>query len=90
MKILLVEQIAKVGYKYTYSLANAIANAGNEVILAIDQKKEDENCACRKLTLFNTSEKNIGKFEKLKNYITSYKMIFKFLKNHLIRSNIIF
>jgi len=81
MKILIVDQIAKVNYKYSYSLANAVKNIGNEIVLAIDQKKEDEGCICRKLNLFNTDEKNIGKFSKLKNYINSYKKILLELEN---------
>lgn len=82
MKILLIDQIAKVNYKYSYSLASAVSNIGNEVILAIDQKKEEEGCICRKLNLFNTDEKNIGKLKKLKNYISSYRKILQELKNN--------
>lgn len=81
MKILMVDQIAKVNYKYSFSLAEAIAKQGNEVVLAIDQKKEKENCSCRMLNLFNTDEKNIGKIKKLFNYISSYRAILKELKN---------
>lgn len=80
MKILLVDQIAKVNYKYSYSLAQAIADEGNEVVLAIDQKEEPEHCTCRMLRLFNTDEKNIGKVKKLTNYIDSYKAIYEELK----------
>lgn len=81
MKILMVDQIAKVNYKYSYSLAQAVANQGCEVVLVVDLKNEPEHCSCRKLNLFNTDEKNIGKLSKLKNYITSYKVIFKEIKN---------
>lgn len=81
MKILLVDQIAKVNYKYSYSLAEAIAKEGNEVVLAIDQKKEPEHCTCHIINLFNTDEKNVGKANKLTNYIDSYKAIYRELKN---------
>lgn len=81
MKILLVDQIAKVNYKYSYSLAKAINEIGHDIVLAVDQKQEEEGCQCRKLNLFNTDEKNIGKLSKLKNYITSYKTILQELKS---------
>lgn len=77
MKILMVDQIAKVNYKYTYSLASAIAQQENEVILAVDQKTETEGCNCRKLNLFNTDDKNIGKLTKLINYFASYVKIYQ-------------
>lgn len=80
MKVLLIDQIAKVNYKYTYPLANGLSRQGAEVDLVIDQKQEDENCACEKLRLFNTDEKNVGKLSKLKNYISSYRAIGKRLK----------
>lgn len=80
MKVLLVDQIAKVNYKYTFPLANGLVKHGANVSLAIDQKQEDENCTCRKIRLFNTDEKNIGKFQKLINYYTSYREIVKLLK----------
>lgn len=47
MKVLLVDQIAKVNYKYTFPLANGLEKAGAEVLLAIDQKHEKENCRCK-------------------------------------------
>lgn len=81
MKVLLLDQIAKVNYKYTYPLANGLKHAGVDVDLAIDQKKEPENCLCNIINMFNTDEKDIGKLAKLKNYISSYKKISKMLKN---------
>lgn len=77
MRILFVDQIAKVNYKYSYSLAEAIKSEGNEVVLAVDQKKEPEHCTCKIVRLFNTDEKNINKIEKFRNYIKSYKKIIK-------------
>lgn len=75
MKVLLLEQIAKVAYKYTYSLANGLTHTGIDVDLVIDQKPEDENCTCKKYRYFNTDEKNIGKLQKVRNYIQTYKKI---------------
>lgn len=40
MKILLIDQIAKVNYKYTFPLANGLVKTGVSVKLVIDQKKK--------------------------------------------------
>lgn len=80
MKVLLVDQIAKVNYKYTFPLANGLVKHGADVSLVIDQKQEDENCGCRKIRLFNTDEKNTGKVKKLINYFSSYQEIVKLIK----------
>lgn len=77
MKVMMLEQIARVCYKYTFSLANALTEYGNEIVLAIDQKEEKENCTSYRWNLFNTDERNASKLEKLKNYIFSYKAIYK-------------
>lgn len=79
MKVLLIDQIAKVNYKYTFPLANGLVKHGVDVQLVIDQKKEPENCLCRRKRLFNTDEKNVGKFAKMKNYISSYRSIYRML-----------
>lgn len=75
LKVLLIDQIAKVSYKYTYSLANALQKQGVCVELAIDGKKEEENCTCKKNNLFITADKNIGKLKKLFNYISAWRRI---------------
>lgn len=84
MRVLLVDQIAKVNYKYTFPLANALVKAGIDIQLVIDQKEEKENCLCERIRLFNTDEKEIGKLQKLTNYISSYNCIGKILKNRCI------
>lgn len=81
MKILLIDQIAKVNYKYSFSLAQAIKDKGNDVVFVMDQKEENENCDFDKRNYFVTDEKNIGKVKKLLNYISSYHKIFQMLKN---------
>lgn len=81
MKALLIDQIAKVNYKYTFPLANGLEKAGIQVDLVIDQKQEKENCTCNITRLFNTDEKDVGKFAKLRNYIQSYITISKMLGN---------
>ena len=42
MKVLLLDQIAKVNYKYSYSLAQALSDSGTDIEMAIDLKQEDE------------------------------------------------
>lgn len=75
MKVLLISQIAMVDYKYTYSLANALKECGNDVELVIDDKKDNSYCKCKCHNQFLTSRKDIGKIKKLINYCTSYKFI---------------
>lgn len=82
MKVMLIEQIAKVCYKYTFSLGNALMDCGNDVTLAIDQKTEKENCKCTRWNLFNTDENDVSKFNKLRNYIVSYEKIYKEMKKN--------
>lgn len=65
---------------YTFPLANGLEKAGAKVLLAIDQKQEKENCRCERINLFNTDEKNVGKLEKMQNYIASYKKIGELLR----------
>lgn len=84
MKILLIDQITKMNYKYTFPLANALTIAKIDVHMVIDQKEEKENCLCERTRLFNTDEKGISKFQKLKNYIHSYRKIGDMLKNEHI------
>lgn len=81
MRSLLIDQIAKVNYKYTFPLVNGLINAGVEVRLVLDKKKERENCLVGGINLFNTDEKNVSKLSKLINYIISYKKIGELLKN---------
>ena len=75
MKILLVDQIAKTTYKYTFSLAKALKKKGIDLTLAIDLKKNNEKCNFDVVNLFNTDEKNISKIKKAENYIFSYRQI---------------
>ena len=79
MRVLLLDQITKVNYKYTYPLVNGLQNAGVHVDLVMDQKKEDENCTCEKYRFFNTDEKNVGKMKKVQNYVQSYKRVGRLL-----------
>lgn len=80
MHTLLIDQIAKVNYKYSFSLANALKRQGVDVTLILDQKQEEENLTCKRVNLFNTDEKNIGKLAKFKNYVSSMRQIIKMCK----------
>lgn len=80
MKVLMIDQIAKVNYKYTFSLSNALKSNGVDIDLIIDLKDETENSICNRIKLFNTDEKNIGKYKKLINYISSYMKIVNIIK----------
>ena len=73
MKVLLLDQIAKVNYKYSYSLAQALSDSGTDIEMAIDLKQEDEGVSVKRYRLFNTDEKNVGKIKKMINYISSYR-----------------
>ncbi|WP_026510166.1 glycosyltransferase family 4 protein [Butyrivibrio sp. LC3010] len=77
MKILLIDQIAKVNYKYTYSLANALKTLGTDIELVIDDKSDNEYCKCPCHNAFNTSRKDVSKLDKVTNYIKSYRYICK-------------
>lgn len=82
MKVLLVDQIAKVTYKYTFSLAKALQELGIDIEVAMDFKQEKENTNFKRFNLFNTAEKNVSKFSKLKNYIQSFNKIFSLIENY--------
>lgn len=74
-KVLLIDQIARVTYKYTYSLANALSDRGIKLELVIDDKDDNDDCKVKAHNRFHTSRKNISKPEKLVNYILSYQYI---------------
>ncbi|WP_195539299.1 glycosyltransferase family 4 protein [Eubacterium maltosivorans] len=80
MKVLFIDQIAKVNYKYSFSLVNALNEKECNITLVIDQKKEPENCKVNRINLFNTDEKDISKISKLNNYYRSYKEIIKLVE----------
>ena len=82
MKVLLIDQIAKVNFRYTYPLVNGLVKNGVDVELVMDLKNEDENCKCKKYRWFNTDEKNIGKIHKIENYIASYLKILNLVKKN--------
>lgn len=84
MRVLFIDQIAKVNYKYSFSLAQGLVENGTDVEMAIDLKQENEELIIKKYNLFNTDEKNISKVNKLVNYISSYRKIEKIISNREI------
>ncbi len=80
MRVLLIDQIAKTNFKYSFPLANGLEKNGAKVTLVLDQKSEKENSTCEIINLFTTDEKNIGKIKKVLNYLKSYIRIGKILK----------
>lgn len=82
-KIILVDQIAKINYKYTYSLANELLNKGIDVHLVLDMKENNE-VKCPTDNIFLTDEKNISKVKKVMNLFSSYKKIRKIVKKENI------
>ena len=82
-KIILVDQIAKINYKYTFSLVNELLNNGVDVKLVLDMKENDE-CKCDTYNIFLTDEKNVSKLKKVRNLFTSYKKIRQIIKQEKI------
>ena len=77
MKVLLVDQIASVNYKYSFSLANALQDAGAEVEMVTDSMEDIGACRCPCHQRFNTTRKDIWKFRKALNYIGAWRFILK-------------
>ena len=77
MKVLLLDQIARVNYKYSFSLANAIRTLGIEIELAADDIEDISYCQCRVNRWFITARKDAGKLRKGINYIASYISVLK-------------
>ena len=46
MKVLVLDQIASVNYKYSFSLANALKDAGAQVEMVIDTEADASYCRC--------------------------------------------
>lgn len=88
MNVLFIDQIAKAGYIYTFSLAQELINKEINLTLVIDQKQDEQErlkeTGCEIHHLFNTDEKNIGKVKKFRNYISAFKKIEKLIeKEHI-------
>lgn len=77
MKVLLIDQIAQINYKYSFSLANALKRQGNTVELVVDDKQDNDYCSCPVNNVFITSRKDVSKIGKLVNYTAAYSYIIR-------------
>lgn len=75
MKVLMVDQIAMINYKYSFSLAEALREHGVDITLIADYKEKEELYRFKIENIFKTSNKSIGKVEKLFNYISSMRYL---------------
>lgn len=80
MKVLFIDQIATVNYKYTFSLCNQLKNQGIDVDLVIDNKEDISESNVNTIKLFNTADKKINKIAKILNYFKSIKEIIRMIK----------
>ena len=80
MKVLFVDQIATVNYKYTFNLCNALKNEDVEIDLVIDNKDNTDESNVNTIRMFNTADKSSNKIKKIINYIVSNFNILKTLK----------
>lgn len=83
MKIIFIDQIAKVNYKYSFSLINELKNR-HDITMILDEKKYcDEKV--KTLNLFNNiTNKNISKTEKTITYIKAWNDIWNKCKKENI------
>ena len=72
-KVLLVDQIAKINYKYTFSLAECLLKQGIDVHLVLDLKKNEE-VNCPSDNIFITDEKDVSKFKKVLNLFLEFQL----------------
>ena len=77
MKVLLMDQIASVNDKYSFSLANALLEAGCQVEMVIDGKEDVSYLKCPCHRRFETARKDIGKLRKAWNYVAGYRFTLK-------------
>lgn len=81
MKVLFIDQIATVNYKYTFNLCNELKKQGINIDLIIDNKEDVSESSVNTIKLFNTADKNLNKVAKIFNYMDStYKLINKIKK----------
>ncbi len=77
MKVLLLDQIASVNFKYSFSLANALKDAGADVEMVTDGMEDTGLCRCPCHRRFNTARRDIGKVQKAINYISAWRFVCK-------------
>ena len=77
MKVLILDQIASVNFKYSFSLANALLDAGCQVEMVTDGVEDTGYCRCPCHRRFLTSRKDIGKLRKALNYLSVWRWILR-------------
>ena len=77
MKVLLLDQIASVNFKYSFSLANALADAGAGAEMVTDNVADASYCRCPVHRRFSTARKDIGKLRKALNYVGAWRFVFR-------------
>ena len=77
MKVLLLDQIASVNFKYSFSLANALTDAGAQVEMITDAVEDCGYCRCPCHQVFNTARRDIGKLRKALNYVSAWRFAVK-------------
>lgn len=82
MKVLLIDQIATVNYKYTFNLCNELKKQTMNVDLVMDNKKDVDECKVNSISLFNTADKERNKIVKVLNYIKASLSIIKLIKSN--------
>ena len=80
MKVLFIDQIATVNYKYTFNLCNELKNQDVDIDLVIDNKKDVSESNIDVTKFFNSADKNINKISKVINYIDSISKLVKKIK----------
>lgn len=80
MKVLLVDQIAKVNYKYTFPLANGLKKPELKFYWRLTRNRRRKIADVKESICLIQMKKNVGKLEKMQNYIASYKKIGELLR----------
>ena len=83
MKVVIIDQISKVNYKYTFSLCNQLVNNDVDLILINDQKKDMNECKIDYKQWFKSTEDS-NKISKGINYISAWRKVISLIKEKKI------
>lgn len=82
MKVLFIDQIATVNYKYSFNLCNELKKNDINIDLIIDNKEDINESKVNTIKLFNTADKNASKVSKILNYINSTMKLINMIRNN--------
>lgn len=82
MKVLFIDQIATVNYKYSFSICNELKKQDVKVDLVMDNKMDNSECLVNTYSFFRCAEKGMNKLKKIVNYFKSIIQMY-----YLIREN---